>query len=98
MNDKKKSTLNFYGNIVTKIAIVFFLILWNQVDRRLQRLEGRLRGLELQVTAISNRLGVEPVKSMLGKLSSPKERPGLPVLSDSTLTRVQHTHQANSGL
>ncbi len=98
MNDKNKNTLNFYGNIITKIAIVFFLILWNQVDRRLQRLEGRLRGLELQVTAISNRLGVEPVKSMLGKLSSPQGRSDRPVLSDSAPIGRQYIRQANNGL
>ena len=59
MTDGKKDKVNFYGNIITQIAIVAFLFLWMIVDRRLQVLETRMRSLELNVTAISVRLGIE---------------------------------------
>lgn len=69
MMDSKKETVNFYGNIITKIAIVAFLFLWMIVDRRLQNLEARMRSLELQVTAISTRLGID-TEAMLSSTHS----------------------------
>jgi len=59
MTNDKKNKVNFYGGIIAKIAIVVFLFLWMIIDRRLQGLEVRMRSLELKVTAISVRLGIE---------------------------------------
>jgi len=59
MNDNNKVKLNFYGNIITKIAIAAILFWWIRIDGRLQDLETRMRSLELKVTAISVRLGIE---------------------------------------
>lgn len=59
MNDHNKARINFYGNIITKIAIFLILFVFYQVQSRLSELELRLRSLELQVTAISARLGID---------------------------------------
>lgn len=59
MTNDSKAKVNFYGNIITRLAIVAFLFLWMLIDRRLSNLEHRMRCLELQVTAISVELGVD---------------------------------------
>ena len=59
MADRQKNKVNRYGNIIATIAIAVFLVFWTLIDRRLQNLEIRMRSLELQVTAISVRLGVD---------------------------------------
>ncbi len=48
------------GHIIASIAIAAFLFVWSIVDYRLKTLETEMRGLRLQVTAISVKVGVEP--------------------------------------
>lgn len=59
MVDSQKNKVNRYGNIITTVALAVFLILWTIIDRRLQDLETRMRSLELKVTAISAKLGID---------------------------------------
>lgn len=60
-----------FGNIITTIAIVVFLTFWTLIDRRLSNLEARMRSLELQVTAISVKLGIDPSKQYSSSTASP---------------------------
>ena len=60
-----------FGNIITTIAIAVFVIFWTLIDRRLSNLEARMRSLELQVTAISVQLGIEPGKQYGSSTASP---------------------------
>lgn len=69
MTDSRKNKVNRYGNIITTIALAVFLVLWTVIDRRLQNLEARMRSLELQVTAISTRLGID-TETMLSSTHS----------------------------
>jgi hypothetical protein len=59
MVNSQKNKVNRYGNIITTVALAVFLILWTIIDRRLQDLESRMRSLELKVTAISAKLGID---------------------------------------
>jgi len=60
-----------FGNIITTIAIAVFFVFWTLIDRRLSNLESRMRSLELQVTAISVQLGIEPGKQYGSDTASP---------------------------
>lgn len=62
---------NRYGNIITTIAIAVFLLLWTVIDRRLQDLETRMRSLELKVTAISAKLGIDTNEQYSSSTTSP---------------------------
>jgi len=94
MNDQSKARINFYTNWIARLTLVVFIFLWTTIDRRLQNLENRMRDLELQITAISNRLGVEPVDSMLGGSQS---SPGPRVLGKLESTGDLHTLEPKNG-
>ena len=64
-----------FGNIIATIAIALFLVFWTLIDRRLQNLEDRMRSLELQVTAISVQLGIEPEARLSSLRSSAQHKP-----------------------
>ena len=44
--------------VITSVSIALFLLLWGLIDCRLKTLETRMRGVELQVTRISEKLGI----------------------------------------
>ena len=75
MADRQKNKVNRYGNIVTTIAIAVFLVLWTVIDRRLQSLEAHMRSLELQVTVISTRLGIDTETMLSSTHSGPPPYP-----------------------
>ena len=60
-----------FGNIITTIAIAVFLVFWTLIDRRLSNLESRMRSLELQVTAISVKLGIDTNKQYSSDITNP---------------------------
>ncbi len=50
---------NSYSNIICTVSLAAFLLLWGIINSRLSGLESRMRCLELKVTAIAVKLGVD---------------------------------------
>lgn len=73
MNNINKEKIHFYGNIITKIAIAAILFWWIKIDGRLRDLEIRMRSLELKVTAISVRLGIDTDVMLSSSHSGPQQ-------------------------
>lgn len=59
---------NRFGQIICTIAVAGFLFMWGIIDHRLRILETRTRSLELQITRIAAKLGVESDDSFLAEL------------------------------
>jgi hypothetical protein len=43
---------NKYANVVTTVSLAAFLLLWGLVWNRLEKLDGRMRNIELEIVAI----------------------------------------------
>lgn len=65
---------NRYANIITTISLAAFLLLWGLIWNRLDKLDNRMRSIELDVRAINTVLDIEGGKAGFKRPLS--QRPG----------------------